>query len=199
MDAQVPSLLRGPSWIFLGAHGGCADPATGRSWQCGNGRHAAQHAACLAEDFCVIPYGRLSADPSCVVGATQFEELICWQLADELKMWIYRIISRPRVADDVEFCRQIRKSSRSAPALIAERFGRWTRPEFRRYLQMAMGELGETRNHLRDGAQSNHLSVEEYRGLWHLCYRTTRACRALVADLDRKIAGDKERRRNRKP
>ena len=127
-----------------------------------------------------------------MAGARTFEELACWQLSDDLKCRVYRILERPKVAADVDFCRQIRKSTRSAPALIAEGFGRSTRPEFKRYLNMALGELDETRNHLRDGLQSNHLGVEEFRQLWHLLYRASRACRALRNSIQRRIDQDGE-------
>src|SRR5687767_14684933 len=111
-----------------------------------------------------------------MAGARKFEELICWQLADELKARIYIIISTGPVSKDFDYCRGIRKSARSAPALIAEGFGRWSRREFVRYLRLATGELGETRNHLRDGLQANYVPVETYRQLWHLSFRAIRAC-----------------------
>ena len=134
-----------------------------------------------------------------MAGAKKFEELICWQLADELKVRAFRVMSRPAARRDPDFCRELRKSARSAPALIAEGFGRWTNPEFRHYLRLAVGELGETRNAFRDAAQSNYVSTEEYRDLYHLCYRASRACSALIADLERKINRDKKRRREHLP
>jgi four helix bundle protein len=132
-----------------------------------------------------------------VAGAKKFEELVCWLLADDLKERVYRILECKVVAKDFDYCRQIRKSTRSAPALIAEGFGRWTRPEFVRYLRLALGELGETRNHLRDGLQAKYIATDEYRELWHLCYRASRACRGLIDSLLRKIdeGGNQEKPR----
>ena len=125
--------------------------------------------------------------------ARKHEELECWQLADELKVRIFKVLERPKVAKDVGFCYQIRKSSRSAPALIAEGFAK-RKTEFKRYLEMALGELGETRHHLRDGAQCGHVSPEEYRDLWHLCYRARGAALGLVQYLERCIEADKPKR-----
>jgi len=119
--------------------------------------------------------------------ARKLEDLICWQLADDLKLRIYRIVAKPSVSRDVDLCRQIRKSSRAVPALIAEGFGRWGDREFARYLRLALGELAETRNHLRDGAQCGHIPIDEYRELWRLCYRTQRASSALLAVIKRRI------------
>jgi four helix bundle protein len=136
-----------------------------------------------------------------VAGAKKFEELICWQLACELRQRIYRILSNPVVARDRDFCVQIRKSSRSAPALIAEGFGRWTNQEFVRYLRLAVGELGETRNHLGDGAECGHIEIDELRALWRLQYRATRACSGLINSLERRIAESeaKKKKRRRRP
>ena len=132
-----------------------------------------------------------------MAGATKFEELICWQLASELKSKVYRVIERESVKEDFDYCRQIRKSTRSAPALIAEGFGRWTNQEFVRYLRLARGELGETRNHLKDGLESRHFTVEEFRELWHLCYRADRACRGLINSLLRKIERERTKKKRR--
>ena len=58
---------------------------------------------------------------------------------------------KPRVARDFDFCRQIRKSSSSAPANMSEGFGRFWPGEFAHKLRIAMGELHETQDHLEDG------------------------------------------------
>jgi four helix bundle protein len=127
--------------------------------------------------------------------ARKHEELECWQLADELKARIYTVLERPAVKNDRDFCIQIRKSVRSAPALMAEGFARRA-TEFKRYLEMALGELGETRNHLRDGAQCRHLGIEEFRELWHLCYRARGATLGLLKYLERYIEAEGKRKRS---
>jgi four helix bundle protein len=123
--------------------------------------------------------------------ARKLEELICWQLGDELRMRVLAEISKPGVGQDVEFYDQIRRSSRGVPALIAEGFGRQGHQEFVRYLRLALGELNETKNHLRDGAQSGHIAVDSFRELWRLCYRIHRACTSLINVLLRRIAEEK--------
>ena len=126
--------------------------------------------------------------------ARKHEELECWQLAHELKVRIFKVLERPMVRQDTDYCRQIRKSSRSTPALIAEGFARRNK-EFKRYLEMAVAELGETRNHLRDGAECGHFDIEEYRDLWHLCYRIRGASLGLIDYLERCITAEEEKRR----
>lgn len=115
--------------------------------------------------------------------ARRFEELIAWQLCYELKMRVLELTSRPNVRRDSDFCRQIRKSSRSSPALIAEGFGRFRPRDFARFIEMAIASLDETRNHLRDAADSKYITVEEFRLHWHLSHRARRASSALHAYL----------------
>jgi four helix bundle protein len=95
-------------------------------------------------------------------------------LAEELKDRVFKILERPPVTKDTDFCWQIRKSARAAPAMIAEGFGRFRHKEFARYVEMANGVVHETRNHLRDGAERGHLTVDEFRERWRLCYRHDR-------------------------
>jgi four helix bundle protein len=68
-------------------------------------------------------------------------------------------------------CRQIRRSSRSTPANIAEGFRRFRPRDFARFLAIAKASLGETQNHLREGLQATHLTVEEFSALWSLSWR----------------------------
>ena len=106
-----------------------------------------------------------------------------WQLSEEIKDRVFKVLARPNVAKDFEYCRQIRKSTRSTAALIAEGFGRFRRKEFANYLNMALGELNETRNHLREGARCGYFTVDEFLVLWRLCYRTKAAAVSLLAYL----------------
>ena len=104
-------------------------------------------------------------------GARTHEQLVAWQLATELKVQVLEFTSRPKVAKDTDFCRQTRRSSRSTPANIAEGFRRFRPRDFARFLAIAKASLGETQNHLREGLQANHLTVEEFNALWSLSWR----------------------------
>ena len=120
---------------------------------------------------------------SCEVVARRFEDLVAWQLCYQLKERVSEFTSRPAVGRQPELCRQIRRSSRSSAALIAEGFGRFRPKDFARFLEMAIGSLDETRNHLRDAADCRCITVEEFKALWHLSYRARRACSSLHAYL----------------
>lgn len=112
--------------------------------------------------------------------ARHFTELVCWQLSNELKVRIYGIIARPKVAKDFDYCDQIRKSARSAPSNISEGFGKYSAAEFRRYLNIAAGSLCETQNHLRDGLSQNYLESDEFKSIWTLATRARAATLGLM-------------------
>ena len=59
-----------------------------------------------------------------MAGARRVEDLICWQLSSELKFRILAVARRAAWKAEQDLRRQIRKSCRSSPALIAEGFGR---------------------------------------------------------------------------
>ena len=93
--------------------------------------------------------------PSCrMAGAKHFRELVCWQLAQELKLAIYKLIESPTIKRDLRFCDQIREAARSGPRNIAEGFGRRTHREFAMFLDVARGSLMECQNHLQDARRS---------------------------------------------
>jgi len=99
------------------------------------------------------------------------EDLEAWQLAAELKRRVLQILERPSVARHFKFCDQIRESSRSGPANLAEEFWRYRPRENARFVRIALGSLGETVNHLHDGFTEKYIEEEEYRELDALARR----------------------------
>jgi four helix bundle protein len=81
------------------------------------------------------------------MGVHRFEDLIVWQLSVKIQQEASAILARPDVRRDGRFCEQLRNSTRSTPANIAEGFGRYSPREFARYLQIASGSLHESKNH----------------------------------------------------
>jgi four helix bundle protein len=116
--------------------------------------------------------------------ATRFEELQCWQLARELERRVLEFISRAPASKDVEYCRQIRESSSSAPRNIAEGFGRYYPGDFARFTRNALGSLNETRDHLGAGLEKKYLTDDTYLELRTLTNRAIGASVNLVKYLD---------------
>ena len=91
-------------------------------------------------------------------GVKRFQDLVAWKLCAELADVIVEITESGPAAKDFGFRSQIRAAANSAPPIIAEGFGRFTGPEFVRYLRMARGELAEVQSHLMVGARRNYFS-----------------------------------------
>ena len=96
------------------------------------------------------------------MGVDDFRDLQCWQLANELKNAVYAFTSAPVLLKDGSFCDDIRRSSRSASANIAEGFGRQTHREFAHVLSIARASLMETENHLEHALACGYITDAEY-------------------------------------
>jgi four helix bundle protein len=80
-------------------------------------------------------------------GVRTYRDLVAWQLGMDLAQCIYRITGEFPDAERFGLTSQIRRSSVSVPANIAEGFGRGGKAEFRRFLEIARGSLFETQTH----------------------------------------------------
>jgi four helix bundle protein len=102
----------------------------------------------------------------------------------ELERRVFAFTAKPPASKDVEYCRQIRKSSSSAPPNIAEGFGRYYPGDFARFTRNALGSLNETRDHLGAGFEKQYLTEELYLELKTLTNRAIGASVNLVKYLD---------------
>jgi four helix bundle protein len=111
--------------------------------------------------------------------ASRFEDLVCWQLSDELKRRGYAFLATGAMAHDRDSCYDLRRSLRSAPANTSEGFGRRSPGDFAHFLSIASGSLNETRNHLRHCHSEGAISDEEWSALMTLSLRAVKATDAL--------------------
>jgi four helix bundle protein len=117
------------------------------------------------------------------MGAKRFEELRAWQLAAELRDRIVAITATPPFKADQKFCDQLRGAACAAPRLIAEGFGRFSRREFRHYVNMARAELMEVLNDLTDLDQRGWCSREDVEALRDLADHAIRVTTRLHSSL----------------
>ena len=96
-----------------------------------------------------------------VMGVRHYQDLECWQLANELKKEVYALVDKSPARDDRRFSDQIKDSAASAPSNIAEAFGCYRHPESARYARIARSSEFETHNHLGDGADRRYWSQLE--------------------------------------
>jgi four helix bundle protein len=128
--------------------------------------------------------------------AKKFDELDAWQLANELKLGVYKLTESGSVTRDFKFYEQLRDAAASGPNNIAEGFGRYKPPQFRQFLDVAIASLTETAGHLRDGVDRKHFTTTDIGPLLHLAARARGAAIGLKAYL--KDAKPPEPRRRRK-
>jgi len=101
-------------------------------------------------------------------GVRDFQDLVAWQLARELKRQVWNFTETAPAARDFRYRDDIRASSASVPANIAEGFGRFRPLEFARFLEFAKASLTETQNHLIDGKDRGYLDDRLFSRLWNL-------------------------------
>ena len=97
-----------------------------------------------------------------------------WQMSHELSVDVFKLtVSMPR-SEDYALTSQIRRSSNSISANIAEAFGRRTKKDKTYFYGISRGSAFETQNHLLYGNGVGYFSdeqvnrlVEEYDNLIH--------------------------------
>ncbi len=119
-----------------------------------------------------------------LVGVRRYEELVAWQLANELKQKVYALVDQSTARDDRRFCDQIKDSAASAPRNLAEGFACYRHPEFARYTRIAKASLTETHNHLGDGVDRRHWPPQDAEPLKELANRAVGACVRLLKYLE---------------
>ena len=78
-----------------------------------------------------------------------FEDLQAWQKSYELVLAIYRFTALFPVEERFGLTQQLRRAAVSVPSNIAEGWGRQSRPDFLRFLQIARGSVYEVRTQLK--------------------------------------------------
>lgn len=116
--------------------------------------------------------------------ARRYQELVAWQLANQLKQEVYALVDSTPAKNDRRFCNQIMDSAASAPSNLAEGFGCYRHPEFARYSRVARSSLIETHNHLGDGVDRHFWSPRETARLQVLADRATGATTRLIRYLE---------------
>ena len=85
---------------------------------------------------------------------------------------------------------QVRRSAMAVPANIAEGFGRRTTRELLRSMQIARGELEETRYFLILSRDLGHIKVPDFERATAACDDVGRMINALGTSLKRRLLGN---------
>ena len=109
-----------------------------------------------------------------------YKDLFAWQLGQDLKLEVYRILRSSKEAwGDFGYRRQVVDAVRSVPANVAEGFRRCSPGDFMRFLDYSMGSLGEIETHLRDGVDLGYFTADRCQSAFRLARRCGKACNGL--------------------
>ncbi len=104
----------------------------------------------------------------------RFEDIDAWQKGRELTKIIYKITAQGDIAKDFALKDQLRRASVSIMANIAEGFEREGNKEFRQFLAMAKGSVGELKSHLYVALDAGTMTEQDFNQLMALADETSR-------------------------
>lgn len=104
--------------------------------------------------------------------ARSFRELEVWKSGRKLKIRISELVRKFPKSEDYSLTSQIRNSSRSITACIAEGHGRFHFQENIQFCRVSRGSLDETLDHLITARDENYITEEELKECEAL-YETT--------------------------
>jgi four helix bundle protein len=116
--------------------------------------------------------------------AKRYQDLVCWQLADELEKLVVELTATGPASKDFTFRDQIRDSSSSATRNMAEGFGRFRPAEHAHFLRIAKSSLMETHSSARSGFKRGYFSAEQTDKVQRLCARSGKAATRLIRYLE---------------
>ncbi len=117
-----------------------------------------------------------------------FEDLTVWQEAHKLTLEVYKLTAKFPGSEKYGVVSQLRRCSSSVPANIAEGFGRATTRELLRCLQIARGELEETRYFVLLSRDLGYVTSEDCESIAQHCNSIGRLINALGSSLKRRLA-----------
>lgn len=119
-----------------------------------------------------------------MAGWKDFREIAAWRYAHDLKVRVDEYLERPNVKRRYRLHDQLSDAVRSAPANIAEGFGKYGNKEFARYARIAKGSEVEVLNHLIDLRDQKLISEDELMLAEHSAKRAINAVVGLIRHLE---------------
>ena len=121
-----------------------------------------------------------------------FEDLTVWQEAHKLTLEVYKLTAKFPGSEKYGIVSQLRRCSSSVAANIAEGFGRATTRELLRCLQIARGEIEETRYFVLLSKDLGYVSAQDWERTGNQCESVGRLINALGSSLKRRLGQSRE-------
>ena len=127
--------------------------------------------------------GIRSALSNRMAGARRHEELIAWQLADQIRIHVFDLTARDGFARDLKLRSQTEDAANSVCRNIAEGFS-CKHVEFARFLKISRRSLNELRDAFRGAQLKKYVTASDCEPIATLSRRLYRAFSRLIAYLE---------------
>jgi four helix bundle protein len=121
-----------------------------------------------------------------------FQDLKCWQLARRLMVESHKIAGQLPAIERYDLVSQMRRSSKSVMANIAEGYGRYHYLDKLRFFYFARGSLDETVNHIITCLDLQYTSEVRFRELHDLAQEAHRALNGYIGYIRKQRQGMEE-------
>jgi len=122
----------------------------------------------------------------------RIEDLVAWQLANQVKDEVFELLARTPAGRDFRFAGQVGEAASSIASNIAEGFYRYNPAEFANFLRYARASVAELLTRLPDGVKRGYYTSADIEPLLALLNREAAVIGGL-RDSMRRLA--KQRRR----
>ena len=112
-----------------------------------------------------------------------FRDLLVWQKAMFFAQRVYEISRSFPNEEKFSLTSQVHRSSLSIPSNIAEGFGRGSRADYKRFLQIARGSLYESQTQLELAVKLNFLRHEDFQELENIATEVGKMLNGLISKL----------------
>ncbi len=110
----------------------------------------------------------------------KFEDILSWQKGIDLTVAVYNLF---RNNSDFSFKDQIQRTSLSVSNNIAEGYERRSNKEFKQFLYIAKGSVGEVRSMLYVANKLKYLNQEQFNSLFQSCIKISKLTSGLIQKL----------------
>jgi len=125
-------------------------------------------------------------------GKRGFEDLDCYKLALEVVVSVHAIAKNLPPEEKYDLISQMRRSSKSVTANLAEGYGRYHYLDSLRCYAIARGELNETLAHLINARALGYIEQKTFEPLYKLIRETEQALNGFMGYIRRQRAGAQE-------
>ena len=115
-----------------------------------------------------------------MAGATHYSQLVCWQLADAVRVQTFGLTRRVSFAHDRRHREQTEDAADSVCRNIAEGFGCASHVEFARYLEISRRSLNELTDGLRSAQLKGYVVPDDIQSIQTIARRLYPALAGLM-------------------